>query len=194
MNRRHRRNLHRVNPSWDNSVSNRGLPSARMVMVRATMSVARQSPLKWDDAPFDARPFLKSGAPAPFYSSSLGALFGEDCMAVLPFIKDEVADTVFADPPFNLGKQYGSRSNDELTDSAYVVWCKEWIRESCRVLKPGGSLFLYNLPKWNILLGAYLARNWDDFPALDCRRDQRMPSDPRPAAPQPLQPALLLQG
>jgi site-specific DNA-methyltransferase (adenine-specific) len=109
------------------------------------MSVARQSPLKWDDALFDARPFLKPGAPSPFYSSSLGALFGEDCMAVLPFIQDEVADTVFADPPFNLGKQYGSRSNDELTDSAYVVWCKEWIRESCRVLKPGGSFFLYNL-------------------------------------------------
>ena len=121
------------------------------------MSVARQSALKWDDALFDAKPLLKPGAPAPFYASSLGALFGDDCMAVLPFIKDGVADTVFADPPFNLGKQYGTRSNDALSDEAYVAWCKGWIRDSCRTLKPGGSFFLYNLPKWNILLGAYLS-------------------------------------
>lgn len=120
------------------------------------MSVAKQSVLKWDDTLFDATPFLKPGAPAPCYTSSLGALFGDDCMAVLPFIKDGIADTVFADPPFNLGKQYGSRSNDELSDDHYLAWCKDWIRESCRTLKPGGSMFLYNLPKWNILLGAYL--------------------------------------
>ena len=120
------------------------------------MSAARQSPLKWDEAPFDAKPFLKAGGPAPCYISTLGALFGEDCLAVLPFIKDNVADAVFADPPFNLGKQYGSRSTDDLSDAAYVAWCKEWIRESCRILKPGGSFFLYNLPKWNILLGTNL--------------------------------------
>jgi len=120
------------------------------------MSGGRQSVLKWNDALFDPAPFLKPGAPIPTFNSSLGALFGEDCMAVLPFIEDSVADTVFADPPFNLGKQYGSRSNDDLRDDTYISWCKDWIGESCRILKPGGAFFLYNLPKWNILLGAYL--------------------------------------
>ncbi len=32
-----------------------------------------------------------------------------------------------------------------------------------RVLKPGGALFVYNLPKWNILLGAYLAEGGMTF-------------------------------
>jgi site-specific DNA-methyltransferase (adenine-specific) len=32
-----------------------------------------------------------------------------------------------------------------------------------RVLKPGGSLFVYNLPKWNIPLGVYLAELGLDF-------------------------------
>ena len=32
-----------------------------------------------------------------------------------------------------------------------------------RVLKPGGSLFLYNLPKWNVLLGAFLSEQGLDF-------------------------------
>ena len=121
------------------------------------MGLARQSALRWEDNRFDASLHLRPGAPAPSYVSGLGALFADDCMAVLPFIRDETVDTVFADPPFNLGKEYGSKSNDELPDPEYLGWCKAWVKECCRTLKPGGALFLYNLPRWNILLGAYLA-------------------------------------
>jgi site-specific DNA-methyltransferase (adenine-specific) len=79
-------------------------------------------------------------------------------MEFLPHIKSEVVDTVFADPPFNLGKEYGSKTNDRLADTEYLDWCQTWLTECIRVLKPGGSLFLYNLPKWNILLGAFLTQ------------------------------------
>ena len=78
-------------------------------------------------------------------------------MAVLPYIKDAVVDTVFADPPFNLGKEYGENCNDLKPDDEYLIWCKAWIAECVRTLKPGGAFFLYNLPKWNVLLGVHLA-------------------------------------
>jgi site-specific DNA-methyltransferase (adenine-specific) len=84
-------------------------------------------------------------------------------MDVLPCIKDGVVDTVFADPPFNLGKQYGRNSNDQRPDDAYLQWCKTWIDECVRVIKPGGAFFLYNLPKWNVLLGAYLSELGMEF-------------------------------
>jgi len=120
--------------------------------------VARQSALKWLDTDFDVRPFLKPESElAPFFVSPLGALFSGDCTEILAVIEDCVVDTVFADPPFNLGKEYGANCDDELPDAKYVSWCKNWVAECVRVLKPGGSLFLYNLPKWNILLGAHLA-------------------------------------
>ena len=77
-------------------------------------------------------------------------------MVVLPLLKDGVVDTVFADPPFNLGKQYGKNCDDLKPDEEYLHWCKEWVAECVRVIKPGGAFFLYNLPKWNILLGAHL--------------------------------------
>jgi len=120
------------------------------------MEAARQSALKWDTHQFDPELYLKQGAPAPCYVSALGALFDDDCLSILPSIADECIDTVFADPPFNLGKEYGKRSNDGLSDSEYVEWCRKWIAESVRTIKPGGAFFLYNLPKWNVLLGAYL--------------------------------------
>jgi site-specific DNA-methyltransferase (adenine-specific) len=93
----------------------------------------------------------------PVYSSSLGALFSADCMAVLPQIKDSVVDAVFADPPFNLGKEYGDNYDDLRPNADYLRWCQMWIAECVRVIRPGGAFFLYNLPKWNVLLGAHLS-------------------------------------
>ena len=84
-------------------------------------------------------------------------------MDILPRIKDAVVDTVFADPPFNLGKEYGKNYNDLKTDDEYLKWCKSWVAECVRTLKPGGAFFLYNLPKWNVLLGGYLIELGMDF-------------------------------
>jgi site-specific DNA-methyltransferase (adenine-specific) len=124
----------------------------------------RQAALKLEERDFDVRPFLKPNEKLkPEYSSSLGALFNADCMAVLPHLKDEIIDTVFADPPFNLGKQYGKKSNDLRSESDYLDWCKSWVKECARVIKPGGAFFLYNLPKWNVQLGSYLTELGMDF-------------------------------
>ena len=126
--------------------------------------MARQSALKLDDRVFDVTPFLKNGANLqPVYVSSLGSLFAGDCLSVLPLVDDAVVDTVFADPPFNLGKQYGENCDDLLPEREYVGWCKSWIAECVRTIKPGGAFFLYNLPKWNVLLGAYLSELGMEF-------------------------------
>lgn len=126
--------------------------------------MARQSALKLDTRVFDLGPYLKPGAhlPPP-YTTSLGALFADDCMAILPHIRDSVVDTVFADPPFNLGKSYGMNSNDLRSEGDYLKWCKGWVSECVRTIKPGGAFFLYNLPKWNVLLGSHLSDLGMDF-------------------------------
>lgn len=92
----------------------------------------------------------------PVFQTDMGVLFNADCLTFLPAVSDEAVDTVFADPPFNLGKVYGDRVNDKLSEEEYGEWGRTWIDECIRVLRPGGSLFLYNLPKWNVLFGAHL--------------------------------------
>jgi site-specific DNA-methyltransferase (adenine-specific) len=99
----------------------------------------------------------------PILTTPRGALFNQDCLVMLRSIKSESIDTVFADPPFNLGKRYGGRVNDELVEAEYVEWGQEWIRECVRSLKPGGAFFLYNLPKWNVVFGSYLTDLGMDF-------------------------------
>src|SRR5947207_15782548 len=40
----------------------------------------------------------------------------------------------------------------------YLQWCFEWIDEAVRVVKPGGSVFIYNMPQWAFHLAAHLER------------------------------------
>jgi site-specific DNA-methyltransferase (adenine-specific) len=115
----------------------------------------QQAVLKWKKGTFDVAPLVMNGT-RPAYGTAYGALFADDCLKILPKIKEGSVDTVFADPPFNLGKRYRESTNDSLPEEHYLAWCKEWVRECVRVLKPGGALFIYNLPKWNIPIGAYL--------------------------------------
>ncbi len=90
------------------------------------------------------------------YSTQLGVLYKGDLLKVLPYISTESVDMVFADPPFNLSKIYGARVNDCLSEEKYVSWCKAWLDQCIRVVRPGGAVFVYNLPKWNIILGNHL--------------------------------------
>jgi len=119
-------------------------------------------------APWSAAEVLgrRDKPPKPVHATELGVLFKGDCLSVLPHIKNESVDTIFADPPFNLGKEYGETVNDGRPDDEYLAWSRKWIDESVRIIQPGGTLFLYNIPRWNIPLGAYLIergllfRNW----------------------------------
>ncbi len=83
----------------------------------------------------------------PFLLTSHGVLFDADCLEVMGHMRSETIDCVFADPPFNLGKDYKNGFNDRVTREEYYDWCREWILECARVLKPGGAFFLYALPE-----------------------------------------------
>jgi site-specific DNA-methyltransferase (adenine-specific) len=119
---------------------------------------------KWAPGHFDVTSYVRAeGGVAPIFTTIHGALFAADCMTVLPRIVAHAIDTVFADPPFNVGKEYGKSTNDSQSEDVYLGWCRAWLTECVRVLKPGGSLFLYNLPRWNVMLGAYLTTLGMDF-------------------------------
>ena len=86
--------------------------------------------------------------------TKLGLLYRGDCLDLFRTVEDESVDLVFADPPFNLDKKYPSQMNDKVSEQDYIAWLRSWLRESIRVLKPGGSLFLWNLPRWNLQAAA----------------------------------------
>lgn len=99
----------------------------------------------------------------PAFTTNWGRLYQGDCLELLRSLPESSVDMVFADPPFNLGKKYGIGISDKLLADDYVRWSKSWLAESVRILKPGGTLFVFNLPRWLIEYGAFLQDNGMDF-------------------------------
>ena len=55
---------------------------------------------------------------------------------------DNSAALVIADPPYNLGKDYGNNIDDKAWHN-YEEFTREWLREAVRVLKPTGSIYVF---------------------------------------------------
>ena len=91
------------------------------------------------------------------YMNHRGMYFRSDCIELLRNIRSDSIDLCFTDPPFNLGKNYANPNfDDKWEQSAFNNWCRTWLSELIRVLKPGAALAIYALPKWAIDMGAWL--------------------------------------
>lgn len=89
-------------------------------------------------------------------------------------------DLVFADPPYNLSKNY-KEYDDEKTSAEYEDWCNRWIELCVKLTKPEGSIFILNIPKWGlnhakILNKVAYFRNWIVWDALSTPKGKIMPA------------------
>lgn len=68
-------------------------------------------------------------------------IFG-DALVELKKLPDSSVDLIVADPPYNLGKDYG-KTKDNLEKTEYLEFSKEWLAECNRLLKPNGSIYIF---------------------------------------------------
>ncbi len=64
-----------------------------------------------------------------------------DCIKTMRDFPQNSVDLVFADPPFNIGIKY-DKYNDNLSYDEYYKWSEDWIKETSRVLKKDGSIYI----------------------------------------------------
>lgn len=57
-------------------------------------------------------------------------------------IESETVDLVIADPPYNLGKDYGN-NRDMRAWHEYEVFTMEWLAEAVRLMKPTASMYVF---------------------------------------------------
>lgn len=104
--------------------------------------------------------------PAMLVGRTGWAVVTDDCEHNLRKMSAGIARLVFADPPYNIGFDYGEGHNDSLPDEDYLNWVRSWVGEAVRVLTPDGSAWvLINdeyAAEFNLILKAagLTVRNW----------------------------------
>lgn len=65
-----------------------------------------------------------------------------DALEELKKLGDGSVALIISDPPYNLGKDYGNGS-DQFDFDEYIKFSRNWLCEACRILKPGGSIYVF---------------------------------------------------
>lgn len=98
-------------------------------------------------------------APAEVAAPALESrLLRGDCLEQLRALPEASVDFCFADPPYNLRKQYDGW-DDGLDVAEYFQWCDRWLDEVARVLRPGRTGAVLNIPQGAIRHFAHLKRH-----------------------------------
>lgn len=77
-----------------------------------------------------------------FLSTNVNKICVMDCIKGLKKIPNESVSIIICDPPYNIGKDFGNKS-DKQSLATYLRWCKLWIKECLRILRKDGSLYIY---------------------------------------------------
>ncbi len=88
-------------------------------------------------------------------------IYWGDALQVLSAeVPDTSIDLIFADPPYNIGKDFNGKKDKWASDEEYREWCYCWLDLCVKKLKPTGSLYLMastqNMPHLDIFLSKKL--------------------------------------
>lgn len=82
-------------------------------------------------------------------------IFG-DAIEALSIIPDDSVDLIFADPPYNIGKNFNGLKDKWETEEEYLKWCYEWLELCIKKIKPNGSFYVMSstqaMPYFDIYL------------------------------------------
>ena len=84
-----------------------------------------------------------------YKGNTTSTIINDDCLKVLKELPSNSVDFCFADPPYNVDKKYDC-CDDDVDIIKYFDWCDKWLSELARIIKPGKTVAVLNIPQWAI--------------------------------------------
>lgn len=104
--------------------------------------------------------FLTKNGFEEVHNDNSMAILG-DSIDVLKQIKDKSINLIFADAPYNIGKDFGNNSDKWESVESYISWCKEWVDECMRVLADDGSMYFMTATQHMPFLDIYATEKYN---------------------------------
>lgn len=84
-----------------------------------------------------------------------------DAIEALTSIPDNTVDLIFADPPYNIGKNFNGHKDKWNSEEEYLEWCYVWLDLCIKKLKPNGSFYVMTATQFMPFFDIYLRKRMD---------------------------------
>lgn len=99
---------------------------------------------------------VKAAAVAASVVSPMWEVIVSDCIKTMRDLEPGSVRLIFADPPYNIGIDYGDHHDDAMDPEDYVAWTEVWVSAAVRLLTPDGSLWFLINSEWADVVGGIL--------------------------------------
>lgn len=82
-------------------------------------------------------------------------------LEIMNSMKSNSVDLIFADEPYNIGKDFGNNHDHWKNISEYINWNKEWISECMRILTDNGTLYLMTATQFMPFIDVFIQENYN---------------------------------
>ena len=89
-------------------------------------------------------------------TNSYKIIHGDAIEALKNEIEDNSVDLIFADPPYNIGKNFAGCIDKWEPDDKYLSWCYQWLDLCIRKLKPSGAFYVMTSTQFMPFFDLYL--------------------------------------
>lgn len=140
------------------SITNNG---QRVLSVDNDLAVVVTEDESYPDTVFDFdKLFVEPLTEENMRSDNSLAILGES-ISVLKKMKDKSVQLIFADAPYNIGKNFGNNSDKWESVHAYIEWCKIWIDECMRVLSDTGTMYFMTATQHMSYLDVFVSEKYN---------------------------------
>lgn len=83
-----------------------------------------------------------------------------DSIELMKHMKSNSVDLIFADEPYNIGKDFGNNKDIWNKKEDYISWNKAWISEAMRILKDNGTFYLMTATQFMPYIDVFIQENY----------------------------------
>lgn len=103
-----------------------------------------------------------------FFSNDFEHMESEDSIVILGesldvmrSMKSRSVDLIFADEPYNIGKNFGNNYDSWSSKEEYIDWNKKWISEAMRILKDSGTIYIMSATQFMPFIDVFMQDNYN---------------------------------
>lgn len=83
-----------------------------------------------------------------------------DSLDAMKNMKENSVNLIFADEPYNLGKDFGKGQDSWKNTESYIEWNKQWISEAMRVLEPNGTMYIMSATQFMPFIDVFIQEKY----------------------------------